>query len=70
VELKKKAKALFTSSERKGGELGKKKEGTSGINRWHSEGKAFGGSFFFIIQNPPHLGNSKIILEERFWEFT
>jgi hypothetical protein len=33
-------------------------------------GKGFGGSFFFIIQNPPHLGNSKIILEERFWEFT
>jgi hypothetical protein len=26
VELKKKAKALFTSSERKGGELGKKRK--------------------------------------------
>ena len=30
--------------------------------RW----EGFGGSFFFVIQNPPYPGNSKIVLKEDF----
>jgi len=31
------------------------------------EGKALGVSFFFIIQNPPHLGELKICIGGGFW---
>jgi len=32
-----------------------------------SRGEGFGVSFFFIIQNPPHLGERKNCIEGRFW---
>jgi len=42
------------------------KRGGSGRNRELWEGRTLGVLFFFIIQNPPNLGELKKILEEDF----
>jgi len=36
-----------------------KKEGANGRNKGHWRGRALGGLFFFIVQNPSHLGELK-----------
>jgi hypothetical protein len=58
------SKALFASLEGKRREWKTKKEETSGRSREVWEGRSLKGYFFFITQNPPNLGNSKIVLDE------
>jgi hypothetical protein len=43
-----------------------KREETSGKNREVWEGMSLDGYFFFITQNPPIWGNSKIVLDGGF----
>jgi hypothetical protein len=49
--------------EGKGREGKAKKEETSGRSREVWEGMSLKGYFFFITQNPPIWGNSKIVLD-------
>jgi len=61
---------LKQQSEKMGGILKKKKEGTNQRNREYCERRVLGVYFFvFIIQNPLYLRNLKILLEESLYKF-